>query len=142
MNITSKFTGWKRKITRSWWRSWLRSSKARVPRPCVCVLCRHRAGILTPYPHHDSRLFPLPRRPLRLDLHDSFNAGSVVSKAAPCPILRALHQASLHRIAMNVTQLLDALARAPHIEVVIPRQPQQTTLGRAQTPRHILLEDR
>ena len=26
----------------------------RVPRSCVCVLCRHRAGILTSYPRHDS----------------------------------------------------------------------------------------
>ena len=25
-----------------------------MPRSCVCVLCRHRAGILTSYPHHDS----------------------------------------------------------------------------------------
>ena len=32
----------------------------RVPRPCVCVLCRHRAGLLTSCPLHHSHPFPLP----------------------------------------------------------------------------------
>jgi putative addiction module component (TIGR02574 family) len=35
------------------------SQLPRVPRPCVCVLCRHRAGILTSYPHRGSKVSPM-----------------------------------------------------------------------------------
>ena len=114
------------------------SKLPRVPRSCR-AFC-DRAGILTSYPHHDSHLFSLPRRPLRLNLHHSFNPRKIVTKTAPRPILRTLRQTALYRITVHVTQLLDPLGLAPDIEVVISRLPQQTALGRAQAPRYILLE--
>jgi hypothetical protein len=43
---------------------------------------------------------------------------------APMPQFRRLHQPSLHRIAMHITQLLRALFHTPHIEVIKPRLPQ------------------
>ncbi len=41
---------------------------------------------------------------------------------------------------MNVAQLLDAFGFAPHIEVVITREPERPTLRLAQLPRDVLLE--
>jgi hypothetical protein len=43
---------------------------------------------------------------------------SIASKAAPLPLLRFAHESTLHRIAMHVVQLLDALLRRPHIEII------------------------
>ena len=70
---------------------------------------------------HASHLLPSPRRPLRLNFHHSSSARNVMPKTAPRPILRTPHQATLHRIAMNVTQLLDSPGVASHIEVRRPK---------------------
>jgi len=52
-----------------------RLSKSKSP---PCRKQRDKDGaptlILTSYPHHDSHLFSLPRRPLRLNFHHAFNA--------------------------------------------------------------------
>src|SRR5579864_4174975 len=63
-----------------------------------------------------------------------------MKKTAPLPILWVLHQSASHRIAMYVTQLLNPLTLAPHIEVVIPRLPKRTTLRKPQLSRDILLQ--
>src|SRR5580704_15119651 len=63
-----------------------------------------------------------------------------MTKAAPRPQFRARHQPSIHGIAMDVSQLLDALGFAPDIEIVVARLPERPALGLAQLPRNILLE--
>src|ERR1035437_2072549 len=64
-----------------------------------------------------------------------------MAKTAPRPIVRTLHQTPLHRITVDVTQLLDPLGLTPNIKVVIARLPQQTALRRTQATRDVLLED-
>ncbi len=57
---------------------------SRMPRPCLCVFCRDRAGNLTPYnPRHNPELFPLPGSPLRLNLHHILDPGNIMTKTAP-----------------------------------------------------------
>jgi len=73
---------------------------------------------------HDTRSFSPARRPLRFDLDNPFRSGCIVNKAAPCPILRHVHQSSFHRIAMNVAQLLDALCFGPYRKIVIADLPE------------------
>ena len=88
-----------------------------LPRPCHSAqraLCSDRAGNLT-LDHnlqHDSQPRPLSRRPLRLDFYHPFRPGKIVTKAAPRPILRFLHEFSFHGIAMDVAQLLNAFGLA------------------------------
>ena len=114
---------------------------SRVPRPCRCVLCRDRAGNLTSCNlRHNSELLPLPRGPLRLNFHHSLNSRKIVTEAAPSPLLRTRHQSSLHRIAMDVAQLLDSLGFAPNIEVVVSRLPERSALHLAQLTGDILLQ--
>lgn len=43
---------------------------------------------------------------------------SIGPEAAPLPLVGSFHQPALDGVAVNVAQLLNALARAPHIEVV------------------------
>src|SRR5271157_4194029 len=47
-----------------------------------------------------------------------------MAKAAPRPIFRFLDQPALYGIAVNVAQLLDALALSPHVEIVIAGLPE------------------
>jgi len=61
---------------------------------------------------HGSHPFPLSRSPLRLDFYHPFRPGKIVTKAAPRPILRFLHEFSFHGIAMDVAQLLNAFGLA------------------------------
>ena len=80
-----------------------------LPRPCHSAqraLCSDRAGNLT-LDHnlrHDSQPLPLSRRPLRLDFYHPFRPGKIVTKAAPRPMLRFLHEFSFHGIAMDVAR--------------------------------------
>src|SRR5206468_7183844 len=115
---------------------------SRLPRPCHCVLCSDRAGNLTLNPNlrHDSHPPPLSRGPLRLDFYHPFRPGKIVTKAAPRPILRFLHESSFHGIAMDVAQLLNAFGLAPNIEIVIPRLPEYASFRPAQLVRHDLFE--
>jgi hypothetical protein len=55
-------------------------------------------------------VLPLPRGPLRLDLYRSRFTAQIVTKTAPRPILGPRDQTTIHRIPMNVTQLLYELA--------------------------------
>src|SRR5208282_5605915 len=59
------------------------------------------------------------QRPLlKFHAHQSGLPVEIGAETAPPPLLRALHQSPFHRIPVDVTQLLDVLARAPHIEIV------------------------
>jgi hypothetical protein len=53
-----------------------------------------------------------------VDSHSAGFAVSITAKAAPTPLLWFGDQPALHRIAVHITQLLDALALAPHIEII------------------------
>jgi len=82
-----------------------------------------------------------------------------VRPTAPRPVLRMLHQLSLHRIGVHVFQLLFQLFLAPHIEIIksplpkgrffrlapVKRQWQLGTDRRSspfqEDPRHFLLQD-
>src|SRR2546430_7916955 len=61
---------------------------------------------------HDHHPLPLSRGPLRLDFYHPFRPGKIVTKAAPRPMLRFLHEFSFHGIAMDVAQLLNAFGLA------------------------------
>src|SRR5271165_5255053 len=45
------------------------------------------------------------------------------AKAAPAPKLRRFHETTLHRVPMDVTQLLDPLVRCTNVEVMVPGLP-------------------
>ena len=47
---------------------------------------------------------------------------------APAPLFRRFHESSFHRIAMHVPQLLYALLRGPHVEVVEAGLPECSAL--------------
>src|SRR5271169_4216099 len=47
---------------------------------------------------------------------------------APSPLLRCADQASLHWIAMHISELLHTLLRRPHVEVVGARLPERSAL--------------
>ncbi len=112
-----------------------------MPRPCLCAFCRDRAGNLTLYKlRNDPELFPLPRGPLRLNLHYSLDPGNIMTKTAPSPLLGIRDQSPSHRIAMDIPQLLDPPSLAPDIEVVIPGQPERTALRFAQLAGNILFQ--
>ena len=51
-------------------------------------------------------------------LHWACLARRVPAKAAPCPVLGLEHKAALHRIAVHVAQLLDALLLVSYVEAV------------------------
>src|SRR5208337_3701839 len=94
------------------------------------------------YPHNGETPSPLPlaRRPLRFDLYDSRLTQCIVTKAAPPPVFGMRHQSTLHRIAMKVTQLLDELLLAPHIEIVVTSLPERIRSPQRQSPRDALLQ--
>ena len=58
------------------------------------------------------------RRSPYIDVHHPRFAVSIAAIAAPGSLLRFLHQSALHRVAVNVTQLLDPLVLAPHLKVI------------------------
>ena len=81
---------------------------------------------------HDSHPFSPPRGPLRFDLDNAFRPRSIMNKAAPVPMLRPLHQSALHRVAMDVPQLLDAFRFRPYGKIVIADLPKAGKMFRAQ----------
>ncbi len=83
----------------------------------------------------DSNLFPPPCRPLRFDLHHPILARYIMPEAAPGPILRRRHQPPCHRITMHISQLLHALALAPHIEIVVSCLPERSSFTGAQSAK-------
>src|ERR1039457_5191452 len=105
----------------------------RVPRPCPSVLWRDRAGILISNSqlHRDPERLSFSSSPLRFNLNHPLNSRNVVTKAAPCPLLRTRHKSPPHRIAMNVSQLLDALSLGPDVEVIVSGLPERTALNLA-----------
>jgi len=52
-----------------------------------------------------------------------------MTKTAPLPAFGTLAQATFNRVAMYVTQLLDALELAPYVEVVVTRLPENACVG-------------
>src|SRR6266496_2650093 len=79
------------------------------------------------------------QRPLlKLHPHRPRLSITISSETAPHPLLRTLHPSPLHRIPVQVAQLLDVLTRAPHIEIIealLPNRlpcplPQDTLLDR------------
>ena len=53
-----------------------------------------------------------------VDPYSTCLAEKIGAEAAPTPKFRRLHQTALHRIAVHVTQFLDALALCPDVEIV------------------------
>src|ERR1019366_700395 len=64
---------------------------------------------------------PVPRRPLRLDFHNSFFSQRIMTETAPLPVCRFQDQPPLHWIAMNITQLLAKLALLAVIVALLPK---------------------
>jgi hypothetical protein len=57
---------------------------------------------------------------------------SISPEAAPPPLIGSLHQSTFDRIAMDITQLLAMLVRAPYVEVVkapLPKMIRGGTIG-------------
>jgi len=73
------------------------------------------------------------------DLDGAFFSGGVVTKTTPLPILRLLHQITLDRVAVYVSQFLNPLLCGVHVEVVITRLP-EVFLVANQSPCHRLLQ--
>lgn len=60
-------------------------------------------------------------------------------EAAPLPVFWLGDESSFHGIPMDVTQLLDELALAPHIKVIVPRLPERLFGTQRQPTRDCLL---
>jgi hypothetical protein len=96
---------------------------------------------LTPYNLRlNAKQLPLPSGPLRLNLHYSRDPGNIVTETAPSPLLGTRNQSPPHRVPMDISQLLDPPSLAPHIDVVIPSQPERPALRFAQLAGNILLQ--
>ncbi len=65
-----------------------------------------------------------PACPKRFDLHGSFDAGCVMAKARPRPILWLFGQAADHRIPVHVSQLFYPLIFGEDVEVVVTGLPE------------------
>src|SRR4029077_14874273 len=94
----------------------------RVPRPSSAW-----AGIfLRRCLHHgkESHALTSPHRPLRFNFHCPRFAAHIVTKAAPFPVVWPRDQHPLHWIPMNIAQLLQELALAPDIEIVVASLPE------------------
>jgi hypothetical protein len=68
---------------------------------------------------------PVPRPPLRLDLHYSDFPESIVAETAPFPLRRFRHQSALHRVAMHVSELDLEFLSVTHVSIVIPFLPER-----------------
>jgi hypothetical protein len=62
-----------------------------------------------------------------------------MDKAAPRPVFGALAQSRLHRVAMNVVELLYELRMIANIEIVVALLPEMVSVS-DQTPCHSLLQ--
>src|SRR6185437_1491750 len=63
-------------------------------------------------------------RQLLSNFDGSFFAIPVMPNAAPGPELRRCYQSTLHRIEMDIVQLLNLLVLCSDVEVMRPRQPE------------------
>src|SRR5437868_6463812 len=61
--------------------------------------------------------------PLRFNLHHTWLACNIVTKAAPRPVLRTLHETACDGILMNVSKLLGVFLLRPNVEVVVALLP-------------------
>ena len=91
-------------------------------------LPRNPSAGMTAVPH-SSRPFrdewvSKPRSPLWLNFNCSSNALGVMAKAAPLVLLRRCHQASLHRVSVNVPDDFGAGCFTPYIAVKITSLPE------------------
>src|ERR1043166_6965805 len=77
--------------------------------------------------------------PLGFNCNRSIAAGCVMDKAAARPVFGALAQSLLHRVPMNVVELLDKLRMIAHVEVVIALLPEMVGVS-DQTPCYSLLQ--
>src|SRR5271167_343535 len=68
-------------------------------------------------------------RPAFVHPHWSGFVQKIETITAPPPLLRCADQASLHRIAMHIPELLHPLLRRPYVEVVGARLPERSALG-------------
>ena len=84
--------------------------------------------------------FSYSSRPMRFNFHHSTLARRVMAEAAPLPVLWFFHQSALNGIAMDITKLLDKLAVAPNVEIVIPRLPERIFRPQRQPARDALLQ--
>jgi hypothetical protein len=73
------------------------------------------------------------------DFNSSLAAGCVMEKAAPRPVFGALAQSLLHRVPMNVVELLYKLLKIANVEIVVALLPEMVSVS-DQTPRHSLLQ--
>src|ERR1039458_2378751 len=55
---------------------------------------------------------------LKLHPHRSCLSITIRPETAPLPLFGQFHQSPLHRVPVHIAQLLDGLARAPHIEII------------------------
>jgi hypothetical protein len=78
--------------------------------------------------------------PLGFDLYYSFFAGGVVNEAAPRPAFGLGHKPAFDWIAVDITQLLDALGFGPDGEVVVTHLPEARIRGWTQFAGCDLLE--
>ena len=62
--------------------------------------------------------------PLGFDFDDSNLSGCIVPEAGPQPFFRLINEAAIDRIAVNVSQLLNALFCRVHVEIVVTRLPE------------------
>jgi hypothetical protein len=65
-----------------------------------------------------------------IDLHWTFLTIQVIPKAAPRPQLWRGNESALHRIAVNIPQLLDPLLLRPNVEIVKPCLPEPMWIKR------------
>src|SRR5208282_1174689 len=93
--------------------------------------CCQGWGLLLTRPHCDNRtkshLLAFSSCPLGLDLYNPLFPIQVVTETAPGPVLRSFDQTAHYRVAVYIPQLLDTLALAPDIEVVIAALPEMRT---------------
>src|SRR5436305_1910459 len=61
--------------------------------------------------------------PLLYNLHHTGLACHIMTKAAPRPVLRTLHETACDGILMNVSKLLGVFLLRPNVEVVVALLP-------------------
>ena len=63
--------------------------------------------------------FAFSRGPFGIDFYPPLAASRMMEKSAPRPILGAAAQSRVHRVGMNVVELLDKLRLIANVEVVL-----------------------
>jgi hypothetical protein len=102
--------------------------------PVLALLGREPNHRSPPNFRSDSHQFAFPRCPFRFNLHNAFEARSVVPKAGPRPIFRFRDQPPRHWVAMHIPQLLNALLLGPDVEIIVPRLPEGLGCAKRELP--------